>query len=337
MIKVSIIGHFGFGKELLNGQTIKTKNISKALADDIGDGQILKIDTHGGFKALLKLPFQISLCLKKTENVVIMPANRGLQIITPLLLCLNKKKKRKIHYVVIGGWLPSLCLKKPKLAENIKKFDYVYVETFAMKKALEKQGFPNVVVMPNFKYITPLDSSQLNHHYSEPYKMCTFSRVMKEKGIEDAVNAVILLNKKYGFYKYTLDIYGQIDESQSAWFKKLQSTFPCFIEYKGQVSPDRSVDIIKQYYSLLFPTYYDGEGFAGTLLDAMAAGVPIIASSWKYNCEIVNHNNGVLFETKNVDELASAIDNLSVSRNECLREYNKYLPSNIVKVLIEKL
>lgn len=95
MIKVGIIGHFGFGKELLNGQAIKTKNVTKALADSIGDDQNLKIDTHGGFKTLLKLPFQISSCLRNVDNVIIMPANRGLQIITPLLLRRNKKIKRK--------------------------------------------------------------------------------------------------------------------------------------------------------------------------------------------------------------------------------------------------
>ncbi len=31
-------------------------------------------------------------------------------------------------------------------------------------------------------------------------------------------------------------------------------------------------------------------GFAGTLIDAMAAGVPVIASNWKYNPEIVIEN-----------------------------------------------
>lgn len=48
MKKVCIIGHFAFGKELLNGQTVKTKIIANELEKRLGADEILKIDTHGG-------------------------------------------------------------------------------------------------------------------------------------------------------------------------------------------------------------------------------------------------------------------------------------------------
>ena len=337
MVKVGIIGHFGFNKELLNGQTIKTKNIANELSKAIGDNQILRFDTHGGVKSLLKLPFQIRKCLNNSENVIILPANRGLRIIVPFLLLFNKRKKRKIHYVVIGGWLPDFCKKNKKLAGKLKKINHIYVETTMMKNALDEQGFSNVVVMPNFKQIVPIKETELINQTKAPFKLCTFSRVMKEKGIEDAINAVILLNGKYGFEKYVLDIYGQIEQSQKEWFECLKYSFSPFIQYKGQIDADKSVEILKDYYALLFPTYYDGEGFAGTILDAMAAGVPVVASDWKYNKEIVNDNNGVLFKTRDVDELANAIDKLKVSKESCLTESYKYLPENVIKTLFERL
>lgn len=58
---------------------------------------------------------------------------------------------------------------------------------------------------------------------------------MKEKGIEDAVNAVEEINKKYGETIFTLDIYGQIDSMQTEWFELLQSRFSKDISYKGLV------------------------------------------------------------------------------------------------------
>ena len=41
----------------------------------------------------------------------------------------------------------------------------------------------------------------------KPLPLCTFSRVMKEKGIEDAVYAVRTVNEHFGRTVYTLDIY----------------------------------------------------------------------------------------------------------------------------------
>ena len=73
-----------------------------------------------------------------------------------------------------------------------------------------------------------------------------------------------------------------MDSVQTEWFNELKSTFPSYIKYGGLVPFDKSVEVLKNYFALLFPTYYEGEGFAGTLLDAMAAGVPVVASDWRY-------------------------------------------------------
>lgn len=331
---VSVIGHFSFKKELLNGQTIKTKNISDALEKALGSTEVHKYDTHGGIKALLKLPFQVISSLHNTKNIVVLPANRGLRFITPFLLFFNRFYKRKIHYVVIGGWLPDLCLKKKRLAKKIKRFHHIYVETFSMMSNLEKQGFLNVTLMPNFKNIIPIDGGNISPRNHVPLKLCTFSRVMKEKGIEDAVNAVLIINKENAG-KCSLDIYGEVDSSQTEWFKNLKRKFSTAILYKGCVSYYKSVEILKDYDALLFPTYYEGEGFAGTLLDAMAAGLPIVASDWKYNKEIVNTNNGALFQTHDLKGLINAILLLNVSRRSCLLEYQKYSPSVVIKKMIE--
>ncbi len=110
---------------------------------------------------------------------------------------------------------------------------------------------------------------------------------MKEKGIEDAVNAVENVNQKYGRTVFSLDIYGQIDDGYREKFEALQKQFPPYINYSGLISFDKSVETPKDYFALLFPTYYNGEGFAGTLIDAMAAGTPVIASDWKCNGEVV--------------------------------------------------
>ena len=59
-----------------------------------------------------------------------------------------------------------------------------------MKNALHDIGLDNVTILRNFKDIKPLKLDDLNMGIVEPLNICTFSRVMKEKGIEDIVNAV---------------------------------------------------------------------------------------------------------------------------------------------------
>jgi glycosyltransferase involved in cell wall biosynthesis len=344
-VKVSVLGHFGEGANLLNGQTVKTKIITEELRNQLGQDQVIKIDTHGGWKTLLKAPFQVFKALKRSMNVLIFPAHNGLRVYAPLMSLIKPFfKNRKLHYVVIGGWLPEFLIKRKSLAKSLKKFDGIYVETNTMKSALEGQGFENVFVMPNCKKLTILSEDNLVYPTDAPYKLCTFSRVMKEKGIETAINAVRSVNEELGYTAYSLDIYGQIDSSQMEWFEGVKESFPSYVQYKGLVSFEKSVDVIKEYFALLFPTYYEGEGFAGTLIDAFSAGVPVIASDWKYNSELVNEKVGYLYPTKDygafvsvLKEVASAPTTLLDRKPYCLMEAEKYRIERAIHVLLEQI
>lgn len=344
MKRVCIIGHFGHGENLLNGQTVKTKIVTKEIVKELGKKEVSCIDTHGGVKALISAFRHALIALKYHKNIIIMPAENGLRIFAPLLVLLNLLFHRKLHYVVIGGWLPEFLKKRKKLTKALMSFDGIYVETNTMRKALEAQGFNDVYVMPNFKDLNILKESELVYHHIEPYRLCTFSRVMKEKGIEDAVNAVKTVNEHFGRIVYTLDIYGQVDSAQTEWFNELKSTFPLYIKYGEFVPFDKSVEVLKNYFALLFPTYYEGEGFAGTLLDAMAAGVPVIASDWRYNPEIVNEKTGYVYPVHDnhafVTTLISVGNNsdlLLSKKSDCLKEAEKYRAENVIQCLTSKL
>lgn len=345
LTRVCVIGHFGEGQTLLNGQTIKTKIVTEELQNQFGCEQVMKVDTHGGWKVLLKSPVQLLHGLKNSRNVVIFPAHNGLRVYAPMLSWFKSFfKGRKIHYVVIGGWLPEFLGKRKSLAKALKKFDGIYVETNTMKNALEAQGFENVFVMPNCKKLTILSENALIYPSGEPYKLCTFSRVMKEKGIEDAINAVRTVNEQFGRTVYELDIYGQIDPNQIKWFDELQKSFPKYIRYKGLVDFNKSVETLKDYYVLLFPTYYDGEGFAGTLIDAFSAGVPVIASDWKYNSEIVNDTVGEVYMTGVQSTLIESLKRAAINSERilkkkkfCLQEAEKYEPDRAIRVLLNQL
>lgn len=65
---ISVIGHFGNGKNLLNGQTIKTKIVTDELSKQLGNNEVIIFDTAGGKSTLLKAPFQAMKALKKCRS-----------------------------------------------------------------------------------------------------------------------------------------------------------------------------------------------------------------------------------------------------------------------------
>lgn len=344
--KVSVLGHFGEGVTLLNGQTVKTRIVTEELQRQLGPDQVRKIDTHGGWKTLLKAPFQVFRALRQSQNVLIFPAQNGLRVYAPLLtLQRGLFPNRKLHYVVIGGWLPTFLTRRKLLAGALKGFDGIYVETNTMKTALEEQGFSNVSVMPNCKKLQVLSEQELVYPSGMPYQLCTFSRVMREKGIEDAVNAVIAVNSKLGCTAFSLDIYGQVDSAQTAWFDSLRDQFPDCIRYCGAVDADQSVSVLQNYFALLFPTHFYTEGIPGTIIDAYAAGIPVISARWESYSDVVNEGvTGIGYdfdqEAQFLEILIRAAKNpgmLLDLKENCIRKAKSYLPERAIRILTDQI
>lgn len=347
MIKVSIIGHFAFGLNCLDGQTIKTKIIADELVRHYGENDVVKIDTHGGkWKLLLLVPIKIFKALNQSHNVIVLPAHNGLKIIAPLLVFLRFFfKNKRVHYVVIGGWLPKFLTGRKWLVKTLKLFDVIYVETMTMKNALEQQGFTNIVIMPNCKDLNILKKDQFVYNSNEPYKLCIFSRVNKMKGIEDAVNAVRYVNEKHNRIIYVLDIYGPIEPTQNDWFEELKDKFPKYIRYCGTVPFDQSVNILKNYFALLFTTLYFTEGIPGTIIDAYAAGIPVISSKWESFTDVVDDKvTGFGYRFGDLDELCGLLDKIVINpelvlnlKYGCISKAKDYLPKKAIQSLIVQL
>jgi glycosyltransferase involved in cell wall biosynthesis len=345
MWKVGICGHFGEGKQLLNGQTIKTKMVTNELEKQLGEDSVKYIDTHNWRKKIILLLLNCYRLLKTSENIIIMPAQNGVKVFIPLFLFLNIIRNRKIHYVVIGGWLPDFIKDNKMYKWLLSKIDCIYVETNSMVVSLNELGLKNVYYLPNFKQLKILTTSELVFHDKGPYNLCTFSRVAKEKGIEDAIDAVKKVNSQLGTIVYTLDIYGQIAPDYKERFNEIQKNLPDFIKYKGMIDFDKSVDTLKNYFALVFPTYYQGEGFAGTVIDAYASGIPVIATNWKYNNEVIKNNRtGLLYNYKTPEKLSKLLLEINKDSNlihsmkiACINEANKYSSNEVIKLIINQL
>ena len=338
---ICVCGHFGFGLNLMNGQTIKTKVVAEEIERLYGSDAVYKIDTHGIISVLM-LPAKLFYALCVCRNIVILPAQRALLMESVFLRLLNVFFRKNIHYVVIGGWIANHLQKHPLVAASVKSFRGIYVEVKTLLHQLECLGCPNVYVLPNCKKL-PIVENVSSSLTENKLRLVLFSRIMKEKGIEDAVAVVRKLNEMEDGKVYALDIYGPIDYNQIEWFNHVKKMFTPQINYRGEVQYENSVAVLKNYHLLLFPTYYEGECFAGTIIDAFASGLPVIASNWKFNSDVIeNGRTGFLFkphdEKDMIDKIIQLSDNpelRSEMSQNCIDMAKMYMPEFALRQLFE--
>lgn len=341
---VCVCGNFCGNKAQHGGQTVKTQSIYNELKNKYGCDEILKIDTYNWKKNAVYLLFKCLKSIRKSKNIIILPAHKGVKVFIPLYNFFNIFLHRKLHYVVIGGWLPSMLKQDKFLYNQVKKIDYIYVETETLKKQLNSIGINNVLILKNFKELTSFkeDKNYNNISKGKTVKCCIFSRIQKEKGINDAVQVITRLNQDG--YKIKLDIYGQIEKKYEKEFYHIISNND-FINYKGIVNYNESTKVLKQYDFLLFPTRYKTEGIPGTIIDAYFSGLPVIASRWESFAEVViEGKTGLGYEILNVEDLYKKIvyvlNNLNIlteMKENCLNEAKKYTADNAMKILYKNL
>lgn len=337
---ITICGHFAKDMHIADGQTVKTRMIYQELKKKYQNVQI--IDTYNWKKNPVRLIKDIIKNLINTKNIIMLPAQNGVKVFLPLFAIAKKVFNNKIYYVVIGGWISELLKKNKRLEKSIKKIDGVFVETNRMKSTLQKMRIENVIVMPNFKNISIVNEKSIKNVVENPIRMCIFSRISKEKGIEDAIKVVEKINKEK---TCVLDIYGKVELAYEDRFNKLRKKLPEYIKYKGIVEYDKSVQIIKEYDLLLFPTRFKTEGVPGTIIDAYFSGVPVIASRWDNFDEVIKENvTGVGYKFLDLEDfyiklklLMNKPEKILEMKKNCLIEARRFSADNCIKILTDKI
>ena len=342
---VGIIGHFGGPNVFYDGQTVKTKNLKK-LVEEYGEFDTYCVDTYLNKTNKVKLLLKTFSCLFKCKKIFILLSENGMGFYLPFLHKVNKIFKRKIFHYIIGSEILKMVEDEPKLVKYLNSLTVNWFEYESGRIFLQEKGVTNVEVLPNCKILNALDIKQVkNYKADEQLKFCTISRVMPEKGITDAILTVDKINREKGKIVATLDVYGPLEDSYKEEFNKLCADYESCVSYKGMADSAKSVEVLKDYFALLFPTRWKGEGFPGTILDAFASGVPVIASDWNANKELLTHGKtGMLYPSKEFNELFDAVkwsvenvEQMIQMRINCREEYEKYTPESVGNVIIKAL
>lgn len=327
-MKIGILGHFARNTNICDGQTVKTRNVETALL--LKEKEITSVDSYKWKSHPFSFLIKIIKLIKKSEVIIMLPDAGGINVYPYIINAFCNKNKIKM-YCVVGGWLPSYLKNHKILTKQLKKFDYILVETKTMKKQLETQNFNNVRIVHNFKDINIIDESEIKYGFNYPLPFCMFSRIMKEKGVNDAILACDKINKEIGKNVCMLDIYGPIQENYKKEFMNLCQKYSYFVKYKGIINPNQSVKVLKKYYMLLFPTLFFTEGIPGTIIDAFSAGVPVIASKWESCYDVLTEKNSIMYEFGNFNDFyeklkycVENIEKIDEYRKNCLTSAKKF-------------
>lgn len=315
--KIGIIGVYGLGADFTTGQAVKTYTLVNWFTRRYPEGEVRLVNLYRWKKHPFRLFFNILRCVRRCDNIVFLPAQNGTKVLLPLLSIVNRLYKRRTHYIVTGGWLADYLKSSPRMIPFTKSFYGVYVQAHALKASLEALGLRNAVYLPNCRNaVDAPEDAALMKRRERPLRVCTYSRIVESKGLKDAADICRLANKKLGENVFFLDMYGKVAPEYQADFDALCKEYADVARYCGIRNAEETISVLQPYFALLFPTYYEGECFAGTALDAFCAHVPIIANDWKYNAEVIEDGkNGFLYPFRDVEAAAEDLARLYTSED----------------------
>lgn len=196
---------------------------------------------------------------------------------------------------------------KRKLIEYVlRNSDINFFETKYLVKYFKKYNV-NTFWFPNVRSI-----QQLNKNTEYAKRFVFISHVKETKGVNEILKA-----RQQFDSSYIIDIYGPDKGFDCP--KALKESFS--LCYKGVLSPENVIKTLSNFDVLILPTYHDGEGYPGIIIEAFSLGIPVITTRWNAIPEIVDHmKNGILIEPKSSDELIKAIQSFN---DENYKNYNQ--------------
>jgi glycosyltransferase involved in cell wall biosynthesis len=137
-------------------------------------------------------------------------------------------------------------------------------------------------------------------------KFVVSSHLRHSKGIQDLIHSVSLLEDDVK-NQIQIDVYGEGPYETELLEMTLASDLEGIIHFKGGSS--QLNELLSNYRYLLQPTYM--ECFSLSILESLAANVPVITTTVGGNLEIIEHGkNGFILEPKDYLALAAILKNI---------------------------
>jgi glycosyltransferase involved in cell wall biosynthesis len=234
---------------------------------------------------------------------------------TPLVLFSRLMNKRMILHLHGGEYLHKDSI--PKWINILLKFTFSANTPIIVLSPIEKQIIVDkfhsgkIIDLPNCIEIKEAKKFHRNLPYCNPVKLLFIGRLVKRKGIEIILQALIILKTKGIEFNFILAGTGS-DEID--YVRRCTEVFGPAFDFKGIVSGQEKIELYKQCDIFLLPSL-SGEGLPMALLEAMSFGLaPIVTEDGSMKYIIKTEENGILVDKDSPTSLAEAIENLIVNK-----------------------
>ena len=253
--------------------------------------------------------FQIA----SSKVVFINVSQNGTRYLGPFLFILTRLLfGKKFVFRPFGGWLASEYrsynfFQKAIFEKTLLRSDMIYLQTKNLVEFFEPLCTGEVNWLPTTRIPDYLVQRDRNYDGRFVY----VGRIVESKGIDLILQYIDceLLNTE----RFTL--FGPICE------KKYEFMYDRDF-YGGELKPEEVRAILMNYDVLVLPTWYEGEGYPGIIVEAYSVGLPVVASRWKDIPEIIEEGKtGFLVEPKSFNSLCNAIGKFNSANYQTMSQY----------------
>ena len=146
------------------------------------------------------------------------------------------------------------------------------------------------------------------------FKVLYLAHCTREKGLFDAVQAVLLANRKLAERRSPTSMQllvagGFFAESERAEFDQICATPEAkdAIRYLGFIAGERKLGTFREADAFCFPTYYRNESQPVSLIEAMAFGLPVVTTAWRSIPELLPPDHPGLVAVRSPSQIADTL------------------------------
>jgi len=168
-----------------------------------------------------------------------------------------------------------------------------------------------VVLLPNGIDCRPFNSVPTVTSHGGPLRLTYIGRLAREKGLYETLQAVRLAQELGADCRFVIAGSGPEESRLRRYTQALGIAHR--VTFAGPVFGDDKVKVLEGSDLVMLPSY--SEGLPYSLLEAMAAGVPVIATPVGAIPDVVSDGiHGVIVPVRDGKAIAEALSNLCVDR-----------------------
>ncbi|MCK4511161.1 glycosyltransferase family 4 protein [bacterium] len=289
----------------IGGTTVLFRSLVEALGDRSGIA-VTVVNTVGvrgsgaaGLLRLLRLAWSVFWGMRGADVAALHVSTSGLHVIGPPVALAVRLRSTPLVVRKFGGtdFFEYSPVRRCLILWTLRRADLYLAETRDLVERARSAGLTNAAWYANSRPMPELPAERSDG--SGCKRFVFLGQVHGGKGVRELVEAGERLPEGV-----TVDIYGplgfDVQESELGGRER--------VTYRGSVDSDDVHALLLKYDALVLPSYHHGEGYPGVILEAYAAGLPVVSTRWRAIPELVEDGvTGLLVEPRDSGALHGAM------------------------------